>query len=186
MSDVDFTSVRTLLFVPGDRPDRFEKAATSGADGIVLDLEDAIAAAGKDEARQRVDAWLADGGVAAVRINASDTPWFERDLAMVSARRCTVMLPKANGPSDVQAAVGTLPHARVIPLIETAAGVLNAAAICSATGVIRVAFGSLNRASRGSGAQTPNPGESPESAALAPSVPCTTTSGCTGPSRASR
>jgi citrate lyase subunit beta/citryl-CoA lyase len=53
------SAARTLLFVPGDRPDRFAKAAATGADGVILDLEDAVAPARKDAARAEVQAWFA-------------------------------------------------------------------------------------------------------------------------------
>ncbi|XUL85665.1 aldolase/citrate lyase family protein [Streptomyces galilaeus] len=72
-------SARTLLFVPGHRPDRFAKAAAAGADGIVLDLEDAVAPDSKDAARDHVLAWLSDGGTGTVRINGPATPWYDRD-----------------------------------------------------------------------------------------------------------
>lgn len=57
----DLAGARTLLFVPGDRPDRFGKAAASGADAVVLDLEDAVAPERKAAAREHVARWLADG-----------------------------------------------------------------------------------------------------------------------------
>ncbi|WP_293002317.1 CoA ester lyase [Mycobacterium sp.] len=145
MSEEYFASARSLLFVPGDRPDRFAKAAASGADGVVLDLEDAVAAPGKEAARQHVDSWLASGGVGVVRINGFGTPWFEPDVAMVSAHRCVVMLPKANRPRDVVDVRSSLHvDTPLIPLIETASGVLDAAAICAAPGVVRAAFGSVD------------------------------------------
>src|SRR5436190_14893438 len=87
---------RTLLFVPGDRPERFQKAAASGAHEIILDLEDAVAPAAKDAARRSAAQWLADGGKAIVRINGADTPWYEADIAMLKLHaNAIVMLPKA-------------------------------------------------------------------------------------------
>ncbi|WP_454164328.1 aldolase/citrate lyase family protein [Gordonia iterans] len=71
-------SAGTLLFVPGDRPERFGKAAAAGADLVVLDLEDAVAPENKEAARANVAAWAAEH-VCAVRVNAADTssdlPW---------------------------------------------------------------------------------------------------------------
>ena len=52
-------SARSLLFVPGDRPDRFDKAAASGADVVIIDLEDSVADEDKDRARDNAAAWLA-------------------------------------------------------------------------------------------------------------------------------
>jgi len=81
------SAARTLLFVPGDRPDRFAKAAAAGADGVILDLEDAVAPARKDAARAEVQAWFAGGGTGIVRVNAPGTPWHEDDLRLAAERR---------------------------------------------------------------------------------------------------
>ena len=68
----------TYLFVPGNRPDRFDKALNSGADAIILDLEDAVDPASKDAAREAVGAWLDSGhatdGRVLIRINDDTTP----------------------------------------------------------------------------------------------------------------
>jgi citrate lyase subunit beta/citryl-CoA lyase len=72
------SQARTVLFVPGDRPDRFAKAAARGADAIVMDLEDAVTPARKAEARKNVDAWLASVGIGAVRINSPGTRWLNK------------------------------------------------------------------------------------------------------------
>ena len=139
-----FALARTLLFVPGDRPGRFAKAMAAGADGIILDLEDAVAAARKDEARSCVAQWLTGRTAAVVRINAVDTPWFADDLEMVRGSGCTVMLPKASvdGVDSVGAVLGE--RTRVIALVETAAGVMASRAISAAPQVIRLAFGSID------------------------------------------
>ncbi|MGW1783986.1 HpcH/HpaI aldolase/citrate lyase family protein [Streptomyces sp. NPDC002143] len=137
-------SARTLLFVPGHRPDRFAKAAVSGADAIVLDLEDAVGPDAKTQARENVRAWLADGGTGIVRINAPGTPWYEEDVAAVDAGPCTVMLPKASQPGQVASLLDRLaPGSRVLPLLETAVGVLDARSVCAVPGVVRAAFGSV-------------------------------------------
>jgi citrate lyase subunit beta/citryl-CoA lyase len=131
-------AARTFLFVPGDRPDRFAKAAGSRADAIILDLEDAVADERKDIARQAVANFLRKSPHAVVRINAAGTTWHNDDVAMISEFDCAVMIPKSEEPF----------HARqpVIPLIETAAGILNAAAICR--GNVRPAFGSIDLAAQ--------------------------------------
>ncbi len=71
-----------LLFCPGDRPDRFAKAAAA-ADTVVLDLEDAVAPDAKDAARHAVVRALADldPATVVVRVNAPDTPWHTADVA---------------------------------------------------------------------------------------------------------
>jgi citrate lyase subunit beta/citryl-CoA lyase len=96
--------MRSLLFVPGDRPDRMEKALGSGADALILDLEDAVAAAAKAEARRQVAAFV-DAHSAAnlwVRVNPLDSEECERDLAAVlPAHPNGIVLPKAEGGASV-------------------------------------------------------------------------------------
>jgi citrate lyase subunit beta/citryl-CoA lyase len=96
--------LRSLLFVPGDRPDRMEKALRAGADALILDLEDAVAAAAKPEARRAVSAFLAANPSAPcwVRINPLDGGEAERDLAAVlPAHPHGIVLPKAEGGASV-------------------------------------------------------------------------------------
>ncbi|GAA3796344.1 MULTISPECIES: HpcH/HpaI aldolase/citrate lyase family protein [Amycolatopsis] len=133
---------RSFLFVPGHRPDRFAKAAASGCDVVVLDLEDAVGPDQKVQAREHVRAWLANGGEVVVRINGPGTPWFDDDLAAVTDATA-VMVPKAEDPA-VLASIGT----PVIPLIETALGVARAVEVCAAEGVVRPAFGSIDLAAQ--------------------------------------
>lgn len=138
---------RSMLFVPGDRPDRFSKAASSGADLIVLDLEDAVAPAQKASARAEIDAWLASGRSAVVRINGFGTSWYDEDVALVAAHGCPVMLPKAHDGDQISQLAGQLPAScGVIALVETAAGVLAAGAISTHPAIARVAFGSVDLA----------------------------------------
>lgn len=138
----------SLLFVPGHRPDRFAKAAAAGAGAIILDLEDAVAPDAKDEAREHVVAWLAKEGedLAVVRINAPGTPWYNDDVDAIAALTGTpVMLPKAESHDDVYELIAALGEfGAVLPLIETAAGVLGAREILSVPGVLRPAFGSID------------------------------------------
>lgn len=135
---------RSLLFVPGDRPDRFHKAAASGAHEVVLDLEDAVSASAKAHAREAVADWLAAGQSAAVRINAQQTAWFDADLAMVQrASAATVMLPKADAES-LAALAAALPGRRLIALLETAKGYLSLRAMATVPGLARIAFGSID------------------------------------------
>jgi citrate lyase subunit beta/citryl-CoA lyase len=138
---------RTFLFVPGTRPDRFDKAVASGADVVILDLEDAVSSKDKDSARHHVADWLAKGGQAAVRVNALDTPWFELDLA-VATMATAVVLPKTESPREVELTaelgLGATP---LIPLLETPRGVFDAARICARPEVVRVGFGNVDFAS---------------------------------------
>lgn len=129
-------AARTFLFVPGDRPERFSKAANSGADVVILDLEDAVAEERKELARRAVEAWLKESPQVVVRVNAAGTRWHADDLAMVAEQGCGVMMPKATTRLELDQLT--------IPLIETAAGVLNAREICA--GTVRPAFGSIDLA----------------------------------------
>ncbi len=138
------TLPRSYLFVPGDRPERFAKALASGADAVVLDLEDAVAPEHKAEARAAVRAALAHGDARwVVRINDAATPWFDDDLALLGAAR-TVMLPKAETAAQVARVVAARPGIAVLALVETARGVLNAATLAEAPGVQRLVFGTID------------------------------------------
>jgi citrate lyase subunit beta/citryl-CoA lyase len=129
----------TFLFVPGDRPDRFGKAVASGADVVILDLEDAVAPADKDTARAEVGAWL-ERNPATVRINAPGTPWFEADAALVAERGVPVVVPKAETPGVLAA------FRAVVALVETARGVERAGELAAVPSVTRLAFGSVDLA----------------------------------------
>ncbi|MDK2761986.1 MAG: CoA ester lyase [Sphingopyxis sp.] len=98
--------LRSLLFVPGDRPERFAKAAASGADAIILDLEDSVSPANKDMARHAIADYLAGirEVVTLVRVNPLDGHLTAADVAaIIGARPDAIMLPKAEGaPSILQ------------------------------------------------------------------------------------
>ena len=97
--------LRSLLFVPGDRPDRMEKALAAGADALILDLEDAVAPAAKPEARRAVADFLGANGNHPlwVRINPIDGPEADRDLAAVLPSHPNgIVLPKAEGGASVE------------------------------------------------------------------------------------
>ena len=92
--------LRSLLFVPGDRPERFAKAAASGADAIILDLEDSVAPANKETARGAIADYLAGTRdvITIVRVNPLDGHMTAADIAAVApARPDAIMLPKAEG-----------------------------------------------------------------------------------------
>lgn len=143
---------RTYLFVPGDRPERFEKALASGADAVVLDLEDAVADNAKAPAREAIARWCGAATEAArshivVRINDLRTPEAADDLAMLrDSGIAALMLPKAESADQVHGVRAVLPGAAVIALIETARGVAQAPSVAAATGVARLAFGTLDYA----------------------------------------
>jgi len=127
----------TALYVPGDRPDRFDKAAASGADTVILDLEDAVAPARRAEAREQVAKWLAGGPVVDVQVRIGSLD----DLAALPAR-VSIRLPKVESPSNVDAVGQRDVHA----LIETARGVEHAYAIASHPRVATIGLGEADLA----------------------------------------
>lgn len=130
------------LFVPADRLDRYGKAAASGADAVIVDLEDAVAPAGKEAARDALAGGLPAATVI-VRVNAIGTPWHDGDIDLIHRLGAVgVMLPKAEDPEAVAGLARRLRGRRhLIPLIETARGVHRAVDIAAAHGVTQIAFG---------------------------------------------
>lgn len=142
----DFHPPVAPLFVPGDRPDRFAKAAQSGSDAVILDLEDAVAPENKDDARSNVARHTLRDIPVIVRINGPTTDWFKIDLAALSSiSLAAVMLPKTESAADLIAVQTALGRAvPVIPLIESARGLINLSEILSGQGANVLAFGSLD------------------------------------------
>lgn len=137
----------TPLFVPGNRPERFTKAAASGADAIILDLEDAVAPGQKLQARAalRRQGALPENTTIFVRINARATPWYKEDLeALAGLPLAGVMLPKTEAATDIQAVSQALLNLPIIALIESAKGVAAARSIAHIPDVARLAFGSID------------------------------------------
>ncbi|MGB7541130.1 MAG: CoA ester lyase [Burkholderiales bacterium] len=139
---------RSYLFVPGNRPERFAKAFASGASAVILDLEDAVPPEGKPAARESICEWLRQhDGNAWVRVNATDTEFFEDDMRAVAAvPHGGVMLPKAESAEEVRHVARLLgaPTTPVIPLIESAVGLWSALGIAQSPQVERLAFGSVD------------------------------------------
>jgi citrate lyase subunit beta/citryl-CoA lyase len=141
---------RSALFVPGTHPERFDKAVRSGADIVVLDLEDAVSPEEKDDARRNVVRWLEESGpgAAVVRINTLGTPVGADDLeALRTVPVVGVMVPKVDSAGDLVVVAEALPDAvGVIPLIETALGLWHCGEIAAAPRATRLAFGSIDLA----------------------------------------
>lgn len=115
--------LRSLLFVPADRPERFAKAAASGADAIILDLEDSVAPDRKSFGRDAVAEWLAAprDGLAFVRVNPLDGGLTAADLAAVlPARPDGIMLPKAEGAASIHAMSALADGMTVPPVLPIA------------------------------------------------------------------
>jgi citrate lyase subunit beta/citryl-CoA lyase len=135
---------RSVLYLPAANARALEKARTLPADAIVVDLEDAVAPAVKDEARGRAAAAIAQGGFGhrevVLRVNGAGTPWHEADV--VAAARSgadAVLLPKVGAPADVLeaerglVAAGAPPSLALWCMIETPRGVLAADALAGAS-----------------------------------------------------
>jgi citrate lyase subunit beta/citryl-CoA lyase len=147
--------MRSLLFAPGNHARRVEKALTLAADGVILDLEDAVAVSEKASTRPIIVDALSKPrtGKLYVRGNAMTTPWCHGDIvAVVQAGLDGIILPKVEHAHQLQTTdwlLGNLERERglaepvdLIPIIETALGISNLAAICrSGTRVKRLAFG---------------------------------------------
>lgn len=141
-------AARSLLFVPGDRPDRYSRALASGADLVIVDLEDAVAPESKDDARESVRDLIAKTPDVAVRLNAIGTPWHAADVEAVVGAAAAVMVPKAEATTALADLAGRAARegTAVIALVETARGILESAAVGAIDGVVRLAFGSFDLA----------------------------------------
>ncbi len=142
------SEAQTFLFVPANRPDRFDKAVHAGADITILDLEDAVPAADKAAARAHARSWLTRGGTAVVRINGADTLWHAADVDMVVTCGAPVILPKAESPAPVANLASQSPDVDVIALVESARGVAAAEILANTPHVRRLAFGSVDLATQ--------------------------------------
>lgn len=142
---------QTVLFVPADRPDMLAKAQRLGADALLIDLEDAVAADAKPAARQRLaellrDVQLAGRSAVCVRVNALGEGATE-DLAVL-AGCCVdaVVLPKASRTSELEQARAEVDErlgeaTGLVPQVESAVGVLAAGELAQVKGVSAIAFG---------------------------------------------
>jgi len=137
---------RSYLFVPGNRPDRFDKAVASAADAIIVDLEDAVPPADKPSARAALADWLTPSSRVLVRVNGADTEWFADDVALCAHPGVAgVVVPKAESEDHLAyVASHVASHAMLLPLIESAKGLANGAAVAAAPRVLRILFGSID------------------------------------------
>lgn len=137
------TEYRSGLYVPGDRPDRFDKAVHSGSDLVVFDWEDSVRAENKATARKSVVEYLNLHSPhqvdVQVRITAGSTEDF---MALADLEpRFALRLPKVEAVDDVMAANESAPGRSIVALIESALGVVNASSIANAPGVVAVGLG---------------------------------------------
>lgn len=125
---------RSVLYIPGSNLRALDKARTLPADAIIFDLEDAVAPAEKPAARDTLRGALADdygGRARIVRINGLDTEWGRDDAAAFASGAEAVLIPKVNSPADLDAVAALTGDTPLWAMMETAAGMLNAAAIAA-------------------------------------------------------
>jgi citrate lyase subunit beta/citryl-CoA lyase len=144
---------RSLLFVPATKPERFVKALDSGADRIIIDLEDAVAESSKDSAREQLAQHLprmtpAQLKRTVVRVNTVGTLWHEADIALLrdwTPQGVAVMLSKAEDAGVLRSVAKTLGNAAcIVALIESLTGLDAADALAREPQVVRLAFGHLD------------------------------------------
>ncbi len=136
---------RSYLYVPGNRPERFDKACAAGADAVIIDFEDAVPPAEKDAARAALSAWLSVDKAVLVRVNAASSEWFERDLAACDVPGVAgVVLPKAEIVDPRAIALCQRRKIALFPLIETAVGMAQAEAVAATPCVQRLMFGTID------------------------------------------
>jgi citrate lyase subunit beta/citryl-CoA lyase len=141
---------RSFLFVPGHQPQRFPKALTSGADVVILDLEDAVAPADKSSARVCIaTAWpdlAAQRHRLLVRLNPHGTPFHagDRELLASLSGLLAIMVPKAEDPQVVAGIAAALPGTSVMPMVESAEGIARLDDIARAPGVVRIGIGHID------------------------------------------
>jgi citrate lyase subunit beta/citryl-CoA lyase len=136
---------RSLLFVPGNRPERFNKALAAGADAVIVDLEDAVPPVEKCAARDSVAGWMDAAHPVVLRINDSNSSWFRDDLGLCTRPGIAgIMLAKAEAREELEALAALAPATPLLPLIETAAGFANAETLARAPGVQRLVFGNID------------------------------------------
>ena len=133
---------RSVLYMPGSNARAMEKAKTLAVDGVILDLEDAVAPDAKADARRQVADAVRAGGFGhrevLVRVNAIDTPWFADDFdAAGAARPDAILVPKVSTPKQIEM-IGTRmldtradPHVRLWAMIETPDAIFNIRALAA-------------------------------------------------------
>lgn len=128
---------RSVLYIPGSKERALEKARDLPVDAIIFDLEDAVAPEEKAAARETLARFLAEVDYAPrariVRINGFDTPWGRDDAAAFAGHPGVeaILVPKVNGPADLEAVAAVTGDMPLWAMMETAAGMLNAAAIAA-------------------------------------------------------
>ena len=140
----DFTPLRSVLYMPSSNPKALEKAKTLPVDGVILDLEDAVAPDAKPAAREAAAAAVASGAYGrrtmTIRVNAIGTEWHDADMAAAAAAGpAAVVVPKVGSAEEVHTLVAALEragapdHTKLWAMIETPVAILDALAIARAS-----------------------------------------------------
>ena len=138
---------RSWLFVPATRPERFAKAAASGADRVIIDLEDAVIPEAKVAARDSLArAELPRTVPLYVRVNAVETEWFDGDLAMAAGLPIAgIVVPKVGSGKEIARVASALSGAQtVVPFVESATALWNVLDIARSERVERLLFGAID------------------------------------------
>lgn len=149
-SNPNLASARSFLFVPANRPERFAKALASGADAVILDLEDSVPLTAKVEARDAIRTnWaLLENAACAVliRINSPETEWGQQDLRDLQSLSGLggIMVPKCESSQILMTVAQTFVGIALLPIIESAAGYLALSAISKTPQVSRLVVGHID------------------------------------------
>ncbi len=140
---MSFRPRRSVLYMPGANERALEKAKTLPADALILDLEDSVGPAQKDEARERVAAVVAAGGYGkrelVIRVNGLDTEWGMADMAMAAkAKPHAILVPKVSTAADVARAAAIAHGVPLWVMIETPLAILNLRDIGAAAAAARL------------------------------------------------
>ena len=139
-----------FLFVPGTRPERFLKALDSGANGVILDLEDAVAEEDKETARTAIrTAWPQFSEEQkkrlVIRTNSPGSKFYAADLILAQELQVAcILIPKSESLDQINGAALILPNTAIIPMIETAIGLHHLNNIANSNQVLRLALGNLD------------------------------------------
>jgi citrate lyase subunit beta/citryl-CoA lyase len=140
----------SFLFVPGTRPERFTKALDSDADGVIIDLEDAVPEEDKQKARDAIrTAWTTftteQKKRLIIRSNSPGSQFYAADLILVKELNAACLLiPKSESIDQINGAAQILPNTALIPMIETAIGLDRVNEIANAEQVLRLALGNID------------------------------------------
>jgi citrate lyase subunit beta/citryl-CoA lyase len=150
IDDETFGRITTALFVPGDRPERFAKALAAGADAVIIDLEDAVAAAARDAARSAIREFASTASAQfLIRTNSVGSSDFAADIELVGALAKStglggVVLPKVESAGEIERVADAAEGAPVLALVETVHGLRAATELAKAQATVRLGLGALD------------------------------------------